>query len=195
VSTSNGINYSRINAINTDFSQGGMKETGRNLDVAIGGSGFFQVRKGAEVFYTRQGHLYLDEDGMMKTADGYNVMSDGGQPLQLIGAEGKEIEIDESGNISINGVPTGEKLQVYTVADEQQLTPQGYSLFKLDEGAVSEPTSDAQVVQGSLETSNVNMVEEISAMIDTQRKYETYIKALESYSTLSEKQNELGSIG
>jgi flagellar basal-body rod protein FlgF/flagellar basal-body rod protein FlgG len=88
-----GINYSRIRTIGIDFSQGGMETTGRPLDVAIDGAGFLKVQKNLEIFYTRAGRLMLDENGMVKTEDGLNVLGAGNAPLQIDTTQGKDIVI------------------------------------------------------------------------------------------------------
>ena len=190
-----GINYSRIRKIATDFSQGGMQPTGRSLDVAIDGEGFFKVRKNDEIFYTRAGRLELDENGMVKNEEGLNLVGDGNQPLQLATTSGKDIVIDETGNISVNGVLADGKIQIFSVTDQEKLTKVGRALYKLEEGAADLPREDGRLVQGSLEASNVNMMEEMVTMIATQRSFEAHHKVIESYSRLGEKQDELGSVG
>lgn len=194
VTDAGGINYSRIRKIGTDFGQGGMRETGRELDLAIGGEGFFKIRKGADTFYTRSGHFMLDEDGMVKTEDGFNLLAGGNQPAQLPDAAGKLISIDDSGNIAINGVISDSQIQIYSVNDDKLLKQVGNSLFQLEEGGTDQELDNFRVVQGSLETSNVNMMEEMALMINTQRKFEADLKIMENYSTIGDKQNELGSI-
>ncbi len=190
-----GINYNRIRRIGTDFSQGGLRHTGRPLDVAIDGQGFFKIRSQGKIFYTRQGSLALDQDGILKTTAGYPVLGDSGQTIQLPATQGRAISIDEQGNIAINGVAAGARLQVFTVSDTSKLKKVGNSLFTLEAGATDQVAESARIVQGSLETSNVNMMEEMVRMIDTQRKFEALHKVLKSYSTLSERQNELGTVG
>ncbi len=190
----NGINYARIRSIETDFSQGAMQQTGRPLDVAIDGEGFFKIRNGNDIMYTRAGHFMLDEDGMVKTSDGYNVISQANQPLQLLEG-GAGIIINETGAVSVDGVDTGVGLQVFTVADPGQLKQVGNSRFQLEQGGGDQPAGNARVIQGSLETSNVNMMEEMAHMISAQRKFEAHLKVLDRYSTLGDKQDELGSVG
>ena len=190
-----GINYARIRKIGTNFSQGGMIPTGRPLDVAIDGEGFFKVRKNNETFFTRAGHFMVDENGMVKTEDGLNVLSGGNEPLQLETASGKDIIIDDSGNISINGTLADGRLQVFSVSDQDKLVKAGGTLYKLGEGTTDQPLETFRVVQGSLEASNVNMMEEMVTMVSTQRAFEAHHKVLESYSKLGEKLDELGSIG
>ena len=189
-----GINFARIRTIGTDFSQGGMQTTGRSLDVAIDGPGFFKIRKGNETLYTRSGSFMLDTNGIVKTADGYTVIGGGDNPLQLDTTGGKNIVIGESGDIAVNGTASGNRIEVFAINDTSKLAKTGNNLYRLTAGE-SEPQPQYRVVQGSLETSNVNMMEEMTAMIATQRLFEAHTKAIESFSKLGEKQDELGSIG
>ncbi|MDD2465897.1 MAG: flagellar basal-body rod protein FlgF [Desulfobulbus sp.] len=189
-----GINYARIRKISTDFSQGGMQTTGRPLDVAIDGEGFFKVQKGQETYYTRSGRFMLDDNGFLKTEDGANVLGTGNDPLQIDTTQGKDIYIAESGEISVNGAVGGVQLGIFTVDDTEKMTKVGDSLFQLKEGG-DQPLANARTLQGNLETSNINMVEETTAMIATQRAFEANTKVIESYSKLGEKLDELGSVG
>ena len=189
-----GINYARIRAINADFSQGAIQVTDRPLDVAIDGEGFLKVRKNNEIFYTRAGRLALDGNGMVQTEDGFTVLGAGDAPLQIDTTQGKNIVIAESGDIAVNGTPSGGRLQVYGINNPEQLVKVGQSLYKLPEGN-DQPLAEFRVIQGGLETSNVNMMEEMTAMITAQRIFEAHAKTLESYSKLGEKQDELGSLG
>lgn len=193
-SDTKGINFARIRKIGADFSQGGMETTGRSLDVAIDGPGFFKVMKNNETFYTRAGRLMVDSNGMVKTEDGFTVLGDGDAPLQIDTTLGKDIAIAESGEISVGGTLAGSRIQVFSVEDQDKLTKVGNSLYTLSEGT-AQPLADYRVLQGNLETSNVNMMEEMTAMIDHQRAFEAHIKVVESYSTLGQKLDELGSIG
>lgn len=193
-SDARGINQARIRKISTDFSQGGMQTTGRPLDVAIDGEGFFKVQKGQETYYTRSGRFMLDENGMLKTEDGATVLGAGNDPLQIDTTLGKNIYIAESGDISINGTLAGVQIGVFTVDDTEQLTKVGESLYRLQQGA-DQPMANARTLQGNLETSNINMVEEMTSMIATQRAFEANTKAIEGYSKLGEKLDELGSVG
>ncbi|MGD9949508.1 MAG: flagellar basal-body rod protein FlgF [Desulfobulbus sp.] len=191
---SRGINYSRIRKISTDFSQGGMQTTGRPLDVAIDGEGFFKVRKGQETYYTRSGRFMLDENGFLKTEDGANVLGAGNGPIQIDTTLGKDIFVAETGDVSVNGTMAGIQIGVFAVGDIEQLSKVGDSLFRLKEGR-DQPMTNARTLQGNLETSNINMVEEMTSMIATQRAFEANTKVLEGYSKLGDKLDELGSVG
>jgi flagellar basal-body rod protein FlgF len=190
-----GVNFARIRKIGTDFSQGGMQPTGRQLDVAIDGEGFLKVQKNNETFYTRAGHLMLDETGMVKNQDGLNVLGTSGEPLQFDISAGNDIDIANNGTIAINGKIVDSKIQVFTVEDQSKLKKVGNSLYTLETGTSDQPLDTSRVLQGNLETSNVTMMDEMTAMIAIQRTFEAQSKVLDSYATLANKQDELGSIG
>lgn len=191
-----GINCSKVRTIGTDFSQGGMEATDRPLDVAIDGEGFLKVKNpNNEIFYTRAGRLMIDQNGMIKTERGLNVLDAGNQPLQLDTSLGTDIGIADNGDISINGTRVDGKIQVFSVSDQAKLTKAGSSLYKLSQGVADQPLESYRVIQGSLESSNVNMMDEMTAMIATQRSFEMHNKVLESYAALADKLDELGSIG
>lgn len=188
-----GINYTRIRKIGTDFEQGALRVTGNDLDLAIEGEGFFKVQGPNNNYLTRQGHFKLDNNGMVKTVDGYNLLDDGGTPLQINEAQGKNITIDSDGNISVDGVVSG-RVGVVRVAETDTLKKVGNSLFEAEQGTAEIPSEGGQVVQGSIELSNINMMEEMVLMTNTMRKFEVHHKVLKSYSTLGEKQDELGTV-
>jgi flagellar basal-body rod protein FlgF len=190
-----GINYARIGAIGPDLSPGALRVTDRELDVAIEGEGFFKIQRANDTLYTRSGQFTLDEDGMLKTQDGSNVLGIGNQAIQFDPLAGNHITIGPDGQISIDGQATGSQLQVFTIQDPQQLEKVGDSMFRLKQGANDQPAADSRILQGSLETSNVNMMEEMVAMINGQRLFEAHHKALQSYSALGEKLDELGTVG
>jgi len=195
ISRTGGINYNRIRKIGIDFSQGPLMETGRPLDIAISGKGFFKVRRDNETLYTRNGNFFTDANGMLKTTHGFNVLNESNSPIQLIDTAGKIISIDESGSITLDTTPSGERIQVFSVAEPEKLSKAGDGLLRLESGVTSRPTNDSPIVQKSLEGSNVNMVEEMVMMIDTQRKFEAFLKVQKSYSAIGQKQNELGTVG
>ena len=79
--------------------------------------------------------------------------------------------------------------------DPKRLVKAGATLYRGGEGVTDQPLETGRVIQGSLETANVNMMEEMAAMIRTQRSFEVHHKAIESYSKLGEKLDELGTLG
>jgi flagellar basal-body rod protein FlgF/flagellar basal-body rod protein FlgG len=194
-----GINYTRIKENVTEFSPGPIIETGNPLDMAIHEDGFFKIQGPEGVLYTRRGDFVLDQDGTLKTSNGMPVLDEANGPITIpdsntsritVNSLGEVAVIDSEGNSSTAGV-----IGIVTVDDTSKLKRETDTTFSLaDDGQetlVPEPT----LVVGSIETSNVNMTEEMTLMIDSLRTFETYHKVLKSYSDLSQKQDELGSLG
>ena len=176
-----GLAESRI-----DFRAGPLRQTGRPLDVALettgqdGGVAFFAVNVEGEEYYTRMGNFFLNGARELVTADGHAVLNDRRRAVQL-GGEG--VKIDAGGTIT--DVDGGSRQLAVAVFDNPlDLEPLGQGLYTIRAGG-QEPrdkrTEDGvQVRQGSLEESNVNVVEELVRMIQLQRAYTTHQKAIQS---------------
>jgi flagellar basal-body rod protein FlgF/flagellar basal-body rod protein FlgG len=193
VDDAKGVNFTRIEEVRTDFSQGALRQTNNPLDLSINGEGFFKVRDRSGTYYTRQGHFQLDNNGMVKTPSGHNLLDENNAPLQINESQGRSVDVDSDGNITVDGVQQG-KVGVFQVADQDKLVKQGNTLFSLKQGVRTTISESNQIVQGSIELSNINMMEEMVRMTNTLRKFEIYHKAIKSYSTLGEKLNQLGTI-
>ena len=169
------------------FTQGNIIQTGNSLDLAITGRGFFQVLlpDGTRA-YTRDGSFQLSADGELVTANGFAV--DPGitvpeQTLSLtVGADGT-VSVLVSGESSPSEIG---QLQLADFINPAGLQPMGDNLF-LETASSGNPQSGSPgdtglgtLVQGSLESSNVNVVEELVNMIETQRAYEMNSKAIET---------------
>lgn len=165
--------------------QGGIQQTGNSLDVAIQGRGFFQVlRPDGSLGYTRDGSFHLDEQGRLVTANGYQL-----QPAITIPNGAQSITIGSDGVVSVLSAgataPTQlGNLQLGDFINPAGLQPAGENLFleTVSSGApqLSNPGLNGvgSVTQGALESSNVNVVEELVNMIETQRAYEMNSKAI-----------------
>lgn len=165
------------------FTQGQLKQTGNELDVAIEGEGFFKVQKvdGTEA-YTRDGQLKLDSQGRLVTSDGLTFP---GLP-SLSGA--RNIGVSRSGFLTYDNAEgvtqKPEQLKLYRFANPSGMRSIGGNLY--EETAASGAPLDViwdgkgatTVVQGFLESSNVNIVEEMVNMIQAQRAYEINSKAI-----------------
>lgn len=194
-----GINYNRIKNNFGVFTPGALRQTNDPLDVAINGDGFFKILGPEGVLYTRRGDFTIDEEGNLLTNAGQPVLDEGNGPINIPDTDTDQIAIDDEGTIYTLG-PQGSrqevsKLAVVSIADQSKLTRVGDTSYSLDEGGQEQINEDFRVVQGNLELSNVNMAEEMAAMIDSYRTFETYHKVLKSYSTISEQQEELGTLG
>lgn len=166
-----------------DTSEGSFTSTGNPLDVAIRGSGYFVVSTPLGDRYTRNGRFTLDANGQVVNSDGYPVLDSSNQPI-VIPEDATAIEIAEDGTISATtpGIPTVTsqvgQIKLVRFADEQELTKNGSGLYSTEQ--TPQPATDAAVVQGMVEESNVQPVLEITHMIATHRAYdqaETVIRA------------------
>ncbi len=150
-----------------DFSQGSLQKTDNPYDLAIQGTAFFHVKTPDGDRYTRDGRFIKDASGKLVTTEGYQVLGKGGQPIQL--ADGK-VEFSSTGEIYIDGTPSGQ----LDLAEFDDLSKS----LKHDQGnmftASGSPkaASSSSVVQGALESSNVNAAQIMAQMIEVSRAYE-----------------------
>ena len=166
-----------------DSGQGNIEKTGATYDVALNGSGYFQVQTTAGMRYTRDGHFSLDANGNLVTSEGYQVQGDGGA-ITIAPTDG-DINIATDGTISsvVNGIGNQlGKLKVVDFANDAALTKQGNNLYSTSQTPTA--AANATMRQGSLEGSNVQPVVEISKMIEVMRAYE-------ATATLSKSQEDL----
>lgn len=155
----------------TDFSQGVLRQTGNDFDLAIEGDGFFVVETPDGLALTRNGNFTRAATGEIMMADGARLADEGGAPIQVPPTD-EPIVIAADGTMSVGGQPIA-RVGVVTVADETALTRKAEGRFVLPEGAAEfAPAENARIFQGFLEQSNVNPVREMTRMIEIQRAYE-----------------------
>ncbi|MDJ0622682.1 MAG: flagellar basal-body rod protein FlgF [Desulfocapsaceae bacterium] len=199
IAAGKGVNYNRIRGNYSDFSQGPLKETGNPFDIAINGEGFFKIRSSEGDLLTRKGNFILGDDGRLLTDSGLPVLSSGGAEIFIPQEDSTNIAFDKEGNIStIN--ESGEstivgQLAIVNVENTDTLQEVKDTAYALPQDGLEIPAENFNVVQGSIEGSNVNMTEEMSKMLADNRLYEAYHNILKSYGKLGEKLSELGSIG
>ena len=169
------------------FTQGNLQQTSNSKDVAIQGQGFFQVlMPDGTTGYTRDGSFQTDAQGQLVTSSGYVV-----QPAITIPANAQSITIGRDGTVSItqpgsaNAVQVG-SLQLASFVNVAGLQSMGENIYvetaASGTASTSTPgTNGAGVLnQGYVETSNVNVTEELVNMIQTQRAYEINSKAIQT---------------
>ncbi|MEE4361545.1 MAG: flagellar basal-body rod protein FlgG [Pseudomonadales bacterium] len=167
------------------FTQGNISQTGNSFDLAIDGRGFFQVlRPDGTQAYTRDGSFQINAEGRMVTNDGYEL-----QPSIVLPPDAQSVTISQDGLVSAQlpgqaQASTIGAIQLADFANPAGLEPIGDNQF-LESGASGAPqigtpalTGLGGLIQGALETSNVNTVEEMVNMIETQRAYEMNSKAI-----------------
>ncbi|RYZ86029.1 MAG: flagellar basal-body rod protein FlgF [Proteobacteria bacterium] len=177
----------------TDFSQGTLKNTGNTLDVAIDGKGFFEVATSSGVRLTRAGNFTLDGNGQLVTKDGFPVLKNG-EP----GSDpaSRTIKFDGTGPISIGdngdvtqGTEVVGRLSLVDVKNPDCLNKMGNLLYGFKANMAPEMTALANpsLKQGFVEGSNVNIVQEMTDMIQTNRVFESTQKAISAYDSMADK--------
>lgn len=165
-----------------DFAPGVITLTGRNLDVAVNGRGWIAVegRDGREA-YTRNGSLQVSAEGILQTAGGLNVLSDGG-PLAI--PAGAAIRIAADGTVS--ALPAAQPNAVISVGRIKLVDPQPSSLSRSDDGLFrmrdggAAPVDEGQrLAPGAIEGSNVNVVEALVGMISVARQFDLQMKLMQ----------------
>lgn len=188
----------RAVATSRSFSQGNLQQSANNLDVAILGNGFFEVQMpDGTTGYTRDGSFQVSSTGQLVTNNGYTV-----NPGITIPANAQSVTIGSDGTVSVTipGQATAQsvgQLQVASFVNPAGLEPRGQNIFA-ETTASGTPNSGTpgnnglgSLRQGFVETSNVNVVEELVAMIQTQRAYELNSKAIQTSDQMLQKLGQL----
>lgn len=176
------------------FSQGNLQQTTNNLDLAIKGSGFFQIQMpDGTTAYTRDGSFQLDANGQIVTNNGYTLL-----PGITVPANAQSLTVGQDGTVSVT-VPgqaapqTVGQIQLASFVNPAGLDPRGQNLFA-ETASSGTPNAGAPnangmgaLQQGFVETSNVNVVEELVQMIQTQRAYELNSKAVQTSDQMLQK--------
>ncbi len=177
----------RVVATERVYTQGNLQQTGNSLDLAVQGNGFFQIEQpDGTIAYTRDGSFQLDSEGNVVTASGYPLADNINIP-----ADALTITVGKDGTVSV--VQAGQiapvevgAIQLVTFVNPGGLQAAGENLFyETASSGIATPnqpgTDGAGVInQGYVETSNVNVAEELVSMIVTQRAYELNSRAIQT---------------
>lgn len=185
--------YSSFDKTYTNFKQGLIYNTGRDLDVAIAKDGFFAVQnKSGQIGYTRAGNLQLTSDGVLTTESGNLVMGNSG-PIRIPTAQ--KVHIGDDGTISamMLGSPEMVPIDRIKIVNPQlnQLNKGVDGLFYDTSGSKIVVDRNAKVISGSLEGSNVNMIETLSELIDQSRDYQIHTNLIKTLSEDSSIANQI----
>ena len=152
-----------------DYSQGPLKATGQPFDLALHGSGFFAVETPRGEAYTRGGRFHIDSAGVLQTPDGLPVAWEGARGT--IDPQGPEVRIDPDGQVWQGETQVG-RLRLVAFGDPARLEPDRVGYLHAPVG-LREAAREGEVRQGHLERSNVSAMDEMVALISTQRSYES----------------------
>ncbi|MDF2594593.1 MAG: flagellar basal-body rod protein FlgF [Clostridia bacterium] len=182
----------RIEEIYTNFTQGSVIKTDGMVDLAIQGEGFFAVQTPTDMLYTRDGNFSINQAGEMVTKEGYYVLSQEGQPITF-GEEflsnGGQVVVKEGGEV-YRGAEFVDTIALVRFEDNGTLQKADNNLYRSEEQALP---FQGSVLQGFLESSNVNPVTAMVDMITVSRAYEANQKVIQTQDSLLGKAvNEVG---
>jgi len=188
----------RAVATSRNFAQGSLQQSSNTLDLAVNGAGFFEVQMpDGTTGYTRDGSFKVNAQGQLVTNNGYTV-----QPGITIPANATSVTIGTDGTVSVilpaqAAAQTVGKLQLANFMNPAGLDPKGQNLYS-ETTASGTPNAGTPgqnglgtIQQGFVETSNVNVVEELVGMIQTQRAYELSSKSIQTADQMLQKLAEL----
>jgi len=166
-----------------DFTQGPVRYTGNELDVALDSKGFFKIQTANGIRYTRDGAFKLDETGTLATWNGDSVLGQNG-PITI---DGSKVSIGGDGQVQVDGESV-DRLMVVDFESPQLLKKEGGSCYSYtgEENEIS-TVENVRVQQNYLESSNVNSTEEMIKMIETYRVFESVQKAIQSIDKVTDK--------
>ena len=166
----------------TDFSQGALVETGRDLDVAVSGDGWLAVQApdGSEA-YVRTASMNVDALGILRAGNGMPIMGNGG-PIAV--PPQQQIEVGEDGTISIRAQGEGPRVmaqvdRIKLVQPDLKTMSKGLDgLIHTNDGQPAPADANVRVTSGFLEASNVNAVDEMTSVLALSKQFELHIKMM-----------------
>ncbi|MEI6740595.1 MAG: flagellar basal-body rod protein FlgG [Gemmatimonadaceae bacterium] len=188
----------RLAGVQRMHEQGPIEQTGRNLDIAVEGEGFFQIQMpNGEMSYSRDGSFQISDQGLLVTSGGQTL-----QPAVRIPSDASELTISQTGIVTVRRgkdiTPTEVgRIEVARFANPSGLLALGQNLFAATASSgqpvVGFPADNGmgRLQQGSLEGSNVEIVQEMVEMIAAQRAYEIASKAIKTADEMSQQANGL----
>lgn len=164
----------------TEFEQGSFRSTNSKTDIALSGEGFFAVETPIGERYTRNGNFILGKEGILLTKDGYPLLGENG----YIHVEDDKFMLNEDGVMYTSEGDFIDRLKVVRFDNDRYLKKMGNSLWSSNDisgpAYIAEGKERPKMLQGYMETSNVNVVNEMVRMIEVNRAYEANQKTIQS---------------
>ena len=181
---------SMVDQVVTEHDPGIVERTGRPLDMALEGDGYFSLETPNGIRYSRNGHFQRTKDGYLVNEMGFYALGSSGR----IKLSSEDITVDEYGKISIDGQMVAE-LDIRSFDNPETLLKEGNALFKASDNTRETTDASINVLQKSLEKSNVNLVKEMVNMMNVVRTYESNQKVIQAYDRVMEMSaKEIGSL-
>ena len=173
------------NELYTDFEQGSFKQTSTHTDMALSGEGFFAVQTPSGERYTRNGNFLVGKEGILVTKEGYPVLGENG----YIQVADDRFTVNQDGMVySEDDMQLIDRFKIVRFDNERYLQKMGSSLYKdtdvTGKAYVAEGNERPIVLQSYVETSNVNVVNEMVSMIEVNRAYEANQKTIQAQDTM-----------
>ena len=182
-SSDSAASYVQVTQSLTDFTQGPLIKTDNPLDVAIEGEGFFAVDTPTGIRYTRSGNFQLDGLGQLVDRKGNTILTQNEEPI-LVPFGTRQVTVGQDGSVfggtELDSESLGQ-IRIVKFDNPQVLKKEGEGFYKISDPSVKEIlVNDAKVLQGFKETSNANVIHEMTQMIETVRQLEAYQKVIQS---------------
>ncbi|HAO93647.1 MAG: flagellar basal-body rod protein FlgF [Deltaproteobacteria bacterium GWC2_56_8] len=174
--------FASMDKVVTDMSQGPSEKTGRMLDLAIKGEGFFVMNTVNGPRYTRDGSFTLATDGTLTSREGFPVTGDKG----VIKLTSPDVAIDAEGNIREKGAIV-DRLKVVSFSNLMDLRREGNFFMPVEGAKETAVSKETAIDQGYVETSNVNAVRAMTTMIEAMRSFETHTKMIQTIDDMTKK--------
>lgn len=170
----------KVDSVTPDDSMGPVKSTGRDLDVAINGRGYFAVASDHGVRYTRAGNFHLDQEGKLVTSEGFPILDKNGAEITV--SDPSNVTISESGGVHSGG---DEVAQLFIGDIEPEKLEHEGQLLRAN-GTVA-ALEQPQLVSGALEGSNLNVVRGMVELVRVSRTYESLARMIEGYKEIDQR--------
>ncbi|MBO9533275.1 MAG: flagellar hook-basal body protein [Solirubrobacteraceae bacterium] len=188
IATTNGAQVgagAALTGLGRSDSQGNIVPSDNNLDIAVSGPGYFQVRNAkGDTLLTRNGHLQIDAQGRLAQQDG-NLL----QPIIQLpkGTQQEQVSIAANGAVAVDGKAVGQ-IRLVNVQAPSKLAPRGNDTFQAsaESGPARAAGNETTVMQGTIETSGVQLSDAMTEMIQTQRAYQLASRAITTQDKVAE---------
>ncbi len=180
----------------TDLRQGTLVFTGSKLDLGISGDGFFAIETQNGMQLTRNGKFRISDDGFLTTDSGQRVLGENG-PVNFSSVlleDNASITVSKSGLIKAGDIEIDRLLVLSSLSPDMLMKGEGSSIMFNENQIVPTNLNDFQIIQGYLEESNVNPIEEMTAMIKVHQEYDSVSKMINFMDRSLEKAIEIGKI-
>ncbi|MCC8028182.1 MAG: flagellar hook-basal body protein [Clostridium sp.] len=177
-----------------NYEQGSFEQTDGIYDFALGGNGFFTVQGQNGTVYTRNGSFGVDAEGFLALNNVGRVLGTDGQPIEM---DNENFTVDSLGNIMVDEIvdeETGETerrqmgtLQIVNFADYEQMHKEDYGVFTTNQAPLEMEEGETAVLWKTVEKSNVDMVDEMTSMMSTQRALQSAAQVLKMYDQIMSK--------